>query len=486
MGEKNLNKKILSGIIWSYGERLLAQFITLIVSIILARILSPKDYGIIAIVTVFITICDALVSGGFGNALVQKKDATDLDFNSICWVSISMAIILYIGLFLSAPVIADFYEMPVLVSIIQIMGIRFIFSAFNSIQQAYVQRHMIFRKFFFATLGGTLFSAVLGIGMAVWGFGIWALVVQYLSSTIVNTIILFLTIEWKPKVELSWKSVKELWNFGYKILISTIVYTIKDNIRSLIIGKEFTSSDLAFYNQGQKFPSLLVTDIVESLGMVMFPVFSARQDNRLRIKELMRKSIRISSYILTPCIIGLYAISDTFVSVILTDKWLPCVPYMRILCIVYVTRSMSTIFQKCVLAIGKSNVNLLHEIVTSILTIILLLLAALKFENIYLIAWSYVIVMFFGICIYGYFIHQYFKYKFIEFLFDYLPIFIMSTLMGLVVYAIGFIELHSILKFVLQIIVGFFIYFAFSVLLKNEGFLYIKKILEKYFFRKNE
>lgn len=480
MIEKSENNNVVSGLFWSYSERFLAQIITLLVSIVLARLLLPEDYGVVAIVTVFITICDALVTGGFGNALVQKKNATDVDFDSICWVSIAVAVILYIVLFFSAPFIAKFYCNNILVSITRVMGIKFIFSAFNSVQQAYVQRKMIFKKFFFATLGGTLMSAVVGITMAYSGFGIWAIVAQYLMNTIIDTIILYLTIEWKPKLRISESAVRELWEFGSKMLASTITFALKDNIRSLVIGKQFSSGDLAFYNQGQRFPSLLVNDIVESLGKVLFPVFSQKQEDIRTLKSYMRKSIRLSSYILLPLIIGLFAVADTFIQVLLTEKWLPCVPFLRILCVVYMTRSISTIFQKCVLAIGKSNINLLHEIITSTLTIVLMLIAAIGFNSVELVAWSYVIVMSIGILIYGIAVRIYFKYNILELISDYFPALIISIIMGICVHFLGYMSIPIVIKLVLQIFIGGCMYILLSHISKLESFLYLKGYIKQF------
>lgn len=482
---ENNTSKLVSGLFWLYGERFLAQMITLLVSIVLARILMPEDYGVVAIVTVFITICDALVTGGFGNALVQKKEASDIDFDSVCWVSIIVAGFLYVVLFFGSPVIARIYNNDILIPITRVMGIKFIFSAFNSVQQAYVQRKMIFKRFFIATLGGTIFSAIVGIWMAYSGYGVWSIVVQYLSNMVMDTVILYATIEWKPKLRISWPVIKELWNFGSKMLASTMIYTLKDNIRSLVIGKQFTESDLAFYNQGQRFPSLLVTDIVEALGKVLFPVFSKKQDDRTIIKEYMRKSIRLSSYILLPLIIGLYVVSDSFISVILTDKWLPCVPYMRILCIVYMTRTMSTIFQKCILAIGKSSINLIHEIITSILTIVLMLLAALVFKSIDLVAWSYVVVMVIGIFIYGIAAHIYYEYSLFELITDYVPVLTISITMGGGVYFATMLLKPSLIKLVIQIFVGVAIYIFLSIIFKIEGFCYLREFI-KNSLKKNE
>lgn len=477
MDNSNKSKagQIFSGVLWSYGERFLAQLVTLVVSIVLARILSPNHYGIIAIVTVFITICDALVTGGFGNALVQKKNATKLDFDSICWFSLGIAAVLYIILFISAPMISLVYEVDILVPVTRILGIKVLFSAFNSVQQAYVQRKMLFKKFFFATLGGTISSAIVGIVLALNGAGVWALVAQYLTNSIIDTVILFVSIDWKPSLHVSRKSIVELWGFGSKLLASTMVFTFKDNIRSLLIGKVFSSSDLAYYNQGKKYPALLVTDIVESLGKVLFPVFSEKQTDIIELKLMMRKSVRLSSYVLTPCIIGLIAVADTFVSVILTDKWLPCVPYMRILALVYLTRPLSTVFQRALLAIGKSSINLFQELVTSITTLFLVIIATFGFQSIELIAWSYVLVMVLGVIIFAYFTKKYIGYKYREMMSDFVQSLIMSIVMGIVVVIIGQIQVANFLKLLLQIMGGIVIYIVISILNKCESYLIIKK-----------
>lgn len=473
LSNKNTAHKMASGLIWSYAERFLAQFITLFVSIILARILDPEHYGIIAIVTVFISICDALVTGGFGNALVQKKDANDLDFNTICWVSVCISIILYLVLYILAPFISHFYGNEQLTIITRVMGIRVIFSAYNSIQQAYVQRKLIFKKFFFATLGGTIVSAVLGVSIALLGGGVWAIVVQYLSNTIIDTCILFLTIEWKPKFEFSKHSFNSMWGFGAKMLASTIVYTLKDNIRSLIIGKRFSSSDLAFYNQGKKYPQLVVNDIVSSLGKVLFPVLSDKQSNMNEMKQVMRRSNQLSSYILSPCIIGLIAVADVFIISILTEKWLPAAPYMRILCLMFLTRSINTVLQKGLLAIGKSEVILFYEIFTTVTTIVLLLISVFIFNSIALIAWSYVFVEILGTIYYAVYVRKFIRYRFREMLADYCSPVIMSLLMAVCVSAIGRLNLAPIILLILQVLLGIGVYIGLSILTKNSNYKFI-------------
>lgn len=476
---KGENKRIISSVGWAYAERTVAQIVSFVVSILLARLIAPDAFGMIAIVMTFINICDALTIGGFGNALVQKKDANKCDFNTICWTSIGMSILLYLILFAFSGWMEQFYDMDGLSAVIKVMGIRIIISAFNSVQQAFVQRKMQFKKFFYATLGGTLASAGVGIGLAFAGFGIWALVGQYMVNSIINTVALYFIVEWKPSFEFSMKSLKELWNFGSKMLLSTLTYTAKDSIRSLIIGKKYTSSDLAYYNQGQKYPSLLMSDFVDSIGKVLFPFLSEKQNDRKEIKVYMRKSIRASAFILSPILIGLISVADSFVIAILSDKWIGCIAYMRILSLVYLTRPLSTVFQKSLLAIGNTSLNLAHELLTSILTIIMMLACVFLVDSIPLIAWSYVFITIIGTSFLAYFIKKNFDYGYKEMFSDYLPSVIVSVLMGCLVFFLGRLPVNIYIKLIMQIFSGIGIYFLLTILFKFEEISIIKQVMRR-------
>lgn len=469
-------KKVLSGIVWSYAERFSAQIVSLIVSVVLARILDPEHYGVLAIVTVFTAIGDALVVGGFGNALVQKKNADNTDFNSICWVSMGLALCLYGVLYVCAPLISAFYEMEQLTAITRILGIRLLFAAFNSIQQAYVQKKMIFKKYFFASLSGAVISAVIGVVMALAGSGVWALVAQNLSLTVISTVVLFLIIDWKPGLHCSWESIRSMWDYGVKMLLSTLTYTVKDNIRSLVVGKYFTTQDLAFYNQGKKYPALLVTDIVESIGKVLFPVLSDQQDNQQENKRIMRFSVQMSSFILLPLILGLLAVSDTFILFLLTDKWAEAAPFMRILCLVYITRPMSTVFQKALLAIGKSNVNLVHEVATSVLTLALIVLAVIL-KDVQMIAWSYVFVAIAGTLFFAFFISKYYGYTVAQIFADYVPALLLSGAMCACVYGVSFVQANVAVKLVLQVVAGMAVYVLGAKLFKMKAMAQAEKFI---------
>ena len=287
--------KVLSGLFWKFGERISAQLVTFIVSIVLARLLSPDDYGNIALVTVFITIANVFVVNGFGSALIQKQEADNVDFSSVFYANIVFSCILYVIIFLVSPVVADFYASPILCPVLRVLGLRIPVAAINSVQQAYVSRHMLFKKFFFSTLFGTLLSGVVGCVMAYMGFGIWALVAQYLVNTSVDTIVLWFTVRWRPDFVFSFSRVKVLLSYGWKLLLSGLLDTGYTQLRSLIIGKKYTSADLAYYNRGQQYPQLVVTNINTSISSVLFPAISKCQDDLSRVNDWIGGNCRTAS-----------------------------------------------------------------------------------------------------------------------------------------------------------------------------------------------
>ena len=471
--------KIFNGIGWSLVERMSAQLVMFLVSMVLARILNPEDYGILALINVFVTVADALVVGGFGTALVQKKDCSETDFNSMFWLSIGIAILLYLALFLGAPFIAEFYENQDLILVTRVLGIRLVFSAINSIQQAYIQRYMQFKKLFVTSTAAAVISGISGIVAALAGMKVWALLVQQLMYIGISTLLLSICIEWKPKFSCSLDCIKEMWGYGSKVFLATAVDTLKDNIRSLVVGKVFSEKDLAFYNQGKKFPQLIVSEVVNSVGKVLLPAFSEQQDNKERNKELMRVSIRISSFIVLPMVFGLIGVADVFIELLLTEKWLPCVTFLRILSLVYISRSINTIMKNALLSIGKSGINLFHEIVTSILTILMIFMAAFWLKSVELIAWSYVIVSFVGTIIFSYFVVKEYRYKVVEIIRDYLPSLVLAAVMSGIVYTIGILQFHIMLKLVVQVIVGIIIYLGIAKMLKLSEYVMLMDMLKK-------
>ena len=328
--------KVVSNFIWRFAERCGAQLVSFVVSIVLARLLEPSVYGTVALVTVFTTILQVFIDSGLGTALIQKKNADDLDYSSVFYFNFVVCIILYLGMFIAAPYIAKFYGNMSLIPVIRVISLTLIISGVKNIQQAYVSSNMLFKRFFFSTIGGTIVSAFVGIFMAYIGMGVWALVAQQLSNAMIDTMILWITVKWRPKAVFSWERLKSLLAYGWKLLVAVLLDTVYNNLRNLVIGKMYSSADLAFYNQGDKFPKIIVTNINTSIDSVLLPTMSSEQDNKARVKEMTRRAIKTSTYIMAPLMMGLAFCAKTVVELVLTQKWLPCVPFLQIFCICFI------------------------------------------------------------------------------------------------------------------------------------------------------
>ena len=477
----------MGGLFWSFGERITAQLVTTIVTIILARLLDPAHYGIVSIVTIFVTFCNIFVSGGLGSAVVQKKNPTEDDFNTAFILSFSISIVLYLVLFFAAPLIAAFYKMNELTMVTRVMGIRLIFASLNTIQHAYIQKQMNFKKFFFATLFGTIISAIVGLVLAYKGYGVWALVAQYLTNTIIDTIVLLFVGGWIPRLKFCIDNAKKLFSFGWKVLVTELIYTLESDIRSLIVGKVFGSADLAFYDQGKKYPALFVNNLNSSINKVMLPAYSKNQDSLLVLKEMLRKSIKVGVYLLAPLLVGFAVVSNNFVSLVLTDKWLQCVPYIQIFCIIYLTRPLETSCHQALLAIGDSGLVMRIMLIINVFALFTVLIAVFVFKSVFLIAIGSLLSTFISIGLFMYMTNRKIGYKLNEQVKDISYVLISSIIMGLVVYLVGKISISTIFLLIIQIVVGAIIYILLSHFMKLYGYVYIKgKIFKKVMGGKNE
>ena len=472
-------KEIISALLWKFAERIGAQTITFILSIILARLLSPSDYGAIAILLVFITIADVFVNAGFGSALIQKKDADDLDFSSVFYFSFIFSVFVYLVIFLVAPFIANFYNMPILQHTLQVLALRIPVAAINSVQQAYVSRNMQFKKFFCSTLSGTAASAVVGIFMAYNGYGIWSLVGQYLSNAVINTIVLFSVISWRPQLIFSLQRLKSLFSYGWKLLLSGLLETGYQSLNSLLIGKFYTPTDLAFFDTGKKFPMVIVTNINSSISSVMFPTLAFEQDEPEKVKAHTRKAIQISSYIMWPMMLGMVACADSIVSLVLKDKWLQVVPYLQIACITYGLLPIHTANLQAINAMGRSDIFLKLEIVKKVIGITALLISIQY--GVLVVAITYLITGIMATFINSYPNKFLLKYSYYEQIKDMLPSFLLSLIMCILIKILPFDGLSTFFRLVLQIIIGVTMYILLSIIFKNEAFEYLVKVIKERF-----
>lgn len=474
---------ITNNFLWKFAERISAQLVTFIVSLVLARILLPEDYGIIALVLVFIEIANVFVSAGLGSALIQKKNADELDFSSVLIFNVGLSIVLYLILFFCAPLIASFYEMSRLVPVIRVISLRLVLAAINTVQQAYVSRLMIFKKFFLATLFGTVLSGAVGITLAVAGFGVWALVVQYLTNTFVDTVVLGFTLKWVPKLEYSWARIKALFKFGWKVLFEGLSNTIYGQINNLIIGKVYTDADLGYYTKAQQFPQLVMTNINSSVSAVLFPAMSNIQDDKKSLVELLRKSVKISSYVLFPMLFGISAVATNMVTVLLTEKWIDCVPYIYVVCFSHFITVGMYARHEALKAMGRSDVFMIEHMFGR--TVSLVLLFMVYKISVMSIALSGVVgglILWFTIMFTS---KKYTYYKYADQVKDIVPLIIMSIAMFVPTFLIGFcLSINPFIELVLQVIVGAGIYLLLSVIFKPEGFTFVIQFLNDKVIRK--
>ncbi len=478
----SLKKKAISGLFYRFSERILAQLVSTVVSIILARLLMPEDYGIIALVTVLISLCNVFVSDGLGTALIQKKDADATDFSTCFWAGAAISSVLYIILFFTAPLIAGFYDNALLVPVFRVMGLRLIVAALNSIQHAYVSKHFQFKKFFFSTLGGTIFSAVVGLYMAYTGFGVWALVAQYLTNSVVDTIVLFFTVKWKPQLLFSFARFRDLFSYAWKLFLSGFLNQFYNELRTLIIAKKYSEEDLAYYNKGYSFPSLIVSNINTSINSVIFPLLAEKKDSPAEMRKIVKRGMGLSSFLLFPMLLGFAAVADTFVEVLLTEKWLSCVIFIQIFCISDMIAPMNSAAANVLRATGRSDLVLKNNICIKIIGVIIIVVTFMF--SVTWIAIGAMLASVVALTINLIPLKRLIGYRFKDIVADITPSLLLSLVMGALVYLIGKIEINSVLLLFLQIIAGMVFYTAVSAALRLEQFKYVKNLIFKKFRRK--
>lgn len=468
-------RKIVSGMFWRFGEKITAQAVSFIVSVILARILMPEDYGIVGIVTIFYAIAEVFVTSGLGTALIQKKDATQEDFSTVFWCNLALSAVIYLIVFLTAPWIAAIYKMPDLTLVLRVFALRLPVNAVNSIQNAWVSRRMDFKKFFFATIIGTIISAVVGIVMAYKGFGVWALVAQIMTNSVIDTLVLFLTIKWRPSKVLNLEAAKPLIGYGWKILATDLVGTIFNHLHALVIGTKYTTDDLAYYTQGRRYPDLINSNVCATLASVLFPAMS--MSNGLEeIRQIRRKSLKMMEYISFPILLGMFTVADTMIIALVTEKWIASVPYLRIACITAVMGILGATLIQELKAIGRSDLTLKLELVKKPLYLVIVLIA-MQF-GVDAIAYSLILIEVIAFCLNVYPVRKYIGFDFKLLFKDALGPFLMSIVMCAAVWGIGKLITPAWLCLAVQILAGAAIYLALSVITRNDSFIYLKDMLK--------
>ena len=472
----NIKKKAFSGAFWKFAERISAQLVMVVVTIVLARILLPEDYGTIAIVSIFFAFCNVIISGGLNSALIQKKNSDIIDYSTVLVASTFLAGCLYLIVFLCAPFIAGLYNKPILVPLFRIMAITFFIYGYKAVVSAYVSSNLLFKKFFYSTLTGTVVSGIIGVAMAIKGYGPWALAAQQMSNAIVDSVVLTLVTGFKVRWIFSWERFRPLFAYGWKILASSVIAVLYEEIKPLIVGYKYSDKDLAFYSNGKLYPQQLNSSISATLAAVLFPVIAKFQEDKSAVLNVTSRYMKMSSYVIAPVIIGFGFTADNFMSVFLTDKWLPAVPFARVFCFAYLLDLVQNGNLQAIRAIGRSDIILKLEIIKKTFYFIVIVIFIIFTNSPLLLASTEIICALAACMINAYPNRTLICYGYRKQVIDILPNIIIALIMGIVVYCVGLIEMNKALLLVAQVIVGFIVYLTLSIITKNPNYIYLKNL----------
>lgn len=476
----HIKKKVLSSLAWSFLERCGAQGVGLLVNIILARLLLPEDHGTLAIMMIFVNLANQLVQNGFSTSLIQNRDVTDEDYSSVLYISLILSTLLYGVIYFCAPIIAVYYKALSLTEPFRVLALLLFPSALQSVQTARLRREMDFKQLFHLTVLSSMVGGAAGVAMAFGGLGVWALVVQQLCASVCTCIVLWLKLRWKPQTVMNWRRVGILFSYGWKLLAASILNTLYNDLAGLIIGKKYTTTTLAYYDKGQMIPQKLMTNVSDSMRSVMLSALAKEQNDRMRCKAMLRRSLQVSSFIIFPMMAGLAAVARPVVEILLTEKWLPCVPFMQLTCIIYAANTIASANLQAMNALGRSDMFLKLEIIKKIVGLSVLAVTVFYFHSAIAIMWGTVATIPFGLFVNAFPNKKIVGYSFTEQMRDIFPPLLLSVLMFCVVSVIGRAGLSIWGTLVIQILTGVVFYAGVSALLKLESFSYTLGIIKPY------
>lgn len=463
-------------LLWKLLERFGVQGVQFVLQIILARILDPEHYGILSLMIIFTTLANVFIQNGFNTSLIQGKDVTEEDYSSVFWVSLVVATILYGVLFACSPLIAIFYEMPDIIWPLRILAIMLFPGALQSVQLAKVSREMDFKKVFVSNIGAIVVSGVTGIVIAYLGGGLWALVVQTMLNVIVAGLVMWFTVEWHPRFVCDLQRVKKLFSFGWKLLLSSLMDTLYQDIRSLVIGKKYDSGTLGFYNRGKQFPQFIIGAVNGAVQSVMLPAMSSKQDDKKQVKDIMRNSVTLSAYIIFPMMAGLAGVAEPLVELLLTDKWLPCVPYLQIYCFTFAFYPVHTSNLQAINAMGRSDIFLKLEIIKKAIGIVSLAIAVFCFDSPIAIAMTGAITTGLNCFVNAYPNKKLIEYSYFEQMKDICPAFVCAILMFVCVSLCTQLTVGPLIKILIQVAIGVVVYMGMSIILRIKAYTLLKNM----------
>ena len=473
---EDLRNKATNGIIWSAIERYSLQGVQFLMQLIIARILTPHDYGLIGMLAIFMALSQVFIDGGFSNALIQKKDRSEADYSTVFYINFGISIFIYVLLFFGAPYIASFYDQPLLSPITRVYSINLIINSLAAVNKVKLTVDVDFKTQSKISLGAATISGLAGIACAYYGMGVWALVVQILLNSVINVILSFYYVRWWPKLNFSKESFHRLFKFGNKLLIASIIHSIYENLYNLFIGKQYSSATLGLFTRAQQFTNFAGSNLSAVLKRVSFPLLSQIQDEDERLLAAYKKYIKTSTWATFPLLMGLCGIAKPMVMVLLTEKWISCVPYLQILCFAMLWDGVTQVNLNLLYVKGHSDWVLRLEIIKKSIAFTILFIS-LGF-NMYVICIGKAIYSFIALCLNTHYTKKLFNYGFFAQMKDLLPQLSLSLLMLVFCLLASYLIPNALLAFIASFLIGVIIYMTGSYFLKLYGFEELCQIIK--------
>lgn len=480
--EGQLKKQVLSSLVWQMLQRILGQLISFGVSVILARNLMPEDFGVVALSGMFLILIGIFIDSGLGTALIQKKDADELDYNTVFYANIVFACLVYIIVFLVAPFIAQIFNNPQVTSVLRVMGLGMPIGALSGVQNALVSKKMAFRKFFFSSISGNILSAIVGLTMVFSGCGVWSLVGQNLINTIANSVVLIYIVRWIPQWKFSKERFKSLFSYGWKLTASNLLGTFFSQLKGYAIGLKYSASDLAFYNRGEGLPGIIYNNISSSINTVLFPALSQLQDDKNAIRMALSKAMRTASFILMPGLLGLAAVSDNFVQIVYTSKWMAAVPFMQVICMMNSFDLLGSANIQAMKAVGRADTLLKLELYKK--PLMLGILIGCMFISPLAIAIGQFVYSLIALALNAYPNRKYINYPLKDQFLDISNSLLIATLMSLIVYLVGKLSINIYCLLIIQIFVGVIVYVLMSKFFNKQIFQEVMSLIKSKMLKK--
>ena len=478
MAEQNLKHKTITGIFWQLLQKGSTQIVGFVVSVILARLIDPSEFGVVAMAAIFMSIAGVLAEGGLGTSLIQKKDIDELDKDTVFHFGFLLSGLLYAILFFCAPLIARMYHEDALVAIIRVAAISLLFTSFSSIKAAIVMRAMDFKKYFYANLIASVLSAIVGLTMAYKGFGVWALVAQNLVRSVGVVVALFCMVRWLPRLRFSWERLKTLFSFGINLTAANLIGTLFNELRGFLIGLRFLPADLAFYNRGNSIPGLVYENVNGTISAVMFPALSKLQDDKAAVKNSMRRAMMTSVFIMAPLMILLAATSRQIILILYTEKWAQAIPFMQVVVFYHLFSIVGMANLQALNAIGRSDITFKLEFIKKpILLGVLLYTSSISPIALSIGTALYAVV---AAAVNAHPNKKLIGYSYREQLADVLPQMLIALAAGAAAWAIGLLNWNIMLTLLLQLATGAGIYLLLAKLFRLESLDYSLKTVQDY------